>query len=100
MTTQKLKRKNALYQRPITDFINTNYVFKLKDIIKWCTDPVNKGNMIADCIISYIVDHYLCSIFALKDKKFKIVYIPLRSYTPKSRDEYNKYLGYCVLCVN
>lgn len=94
------KYENLLLNESLMNFINTDCSFTLKDIKDWCKNPLNRSSILAEMILRYITDHYsYAKQCALKSKRFKVRYKLFRK-TEYSTEEYEKYMGYFLECVD
>ena len=78
-------------------FINTNTSFLLIDIIEWCTK--NTYNQLSGELLRYIKDNELYTTENIY-KEFIVKSKPLQAFIDEGNgNEYMKYLGYSLECV-
>lgn len=86
------------YGSSLVTYINTNQGFMLKDIIKWCCN--NSNYQLAGKLIMYIHENHL-DIDENLEKEFVVKSEPYKSFKERKMiDEYMKYLGYSLHCID
>ena len=81
----------------LENYVNTKTGFLLKDILNWCLK--NPTHKLAEKVIFYIYDNELATK-AKMEKEFVVRSAPLREFVEKGlEDEYVRYLGYSVSCI-
>lgn len=82
------------YGASLSNYINTNVGFLLKDIIGWCLN--NSNHSLAEHLILYIHDNKL-DIPENMEKEFVVNSKPFREFAEHGmEEEYMKYMGYSV----
>ena len=79
-------------------YINSRFGFLLKDIINWCLN--NQHDQLSDKLILYIQENKL-DIPENMEKEFTINHMSFKEYVSRDmEEEYEKYLGYSLQCID
>lgn len=86
------------YGASLSSYINTHTGFLLKDIISWCLN--NQEHQLSRKLILYIHDNKLDKKENM-EKEFVVNSIPFRAFAEKGmEEEYMKYMGYSMCCID
>lgn len=81
----------------LSSYINTHTGFLLKDIINWCLN--NPEHQLSEKLIMYIFNNNLNTKENM-EKEFVVNSIPFKEFAEKGmEEEYLKYLGYSMHCI-
>ena len=87
-----------LYGESLSNYINSNIGFLLKDIISWCLS--NSNYSLSENLLSYIYDNKL-NIPENMEKDFIVEstsYVKLNN--KEDTENYMKYMGYSLKCID
>ena len=84
-----------LYGDSLSNYVNSNKGFLLKDIISWCLS--NTNHSLSEHILLYIHDHVL-NIEENMEKEFIVNSEPFKNFNDK--EDYMKYMGYSLICID
>ena len=84
-----------LYGDSLSNYVNSNKGFLLKDIISWCLTNTNYS--LSEHILLYIHDHVL-NIEENMEKEFIVNSEPFKNFNDK--EDYMKYMGYSLICID
>lgn len=86
------------YGASLSHYLNTQTGFLLKDIISWCLN--NWEQQLSQKLIMYIHDNKLNKKENM-EKEFIINSTPFKEFVERDMaDEYMKYLGYSMCCID
>lgn len=88
------------YGVSLSNYINSNIGFLLKDIIRWCVVNESSENPLASNLILYISDKHLDAAENM-EKEFVVNSVSFREFVERGMEkEYEKYMGYSLYCMD